>query len=672
MLGAASAKAAPAATGDDIALTLNPTSGNDFTADHATLSWTVPNACVGNGNVSVDAFLYQGTGPWDTAAINVAEGNSGASNVYSNFSDVTHNAATTGSASWPNVPAPGYNSFTGGVNYANTAALVAAKGPGLYTLAVACIDGTSFHPLMDASNNPIAGSQIIRLGTTGNNWGIVNAAATHLALSGTGTASLNATGTVALTAMLTASDQTTPVGGVNFYAGDSATGTPLNGANPVAVDASGKAQFNGASGYGPGIVGGQDYTAAFTPTDATAYTPTTTSGPVNLIFENVNIVVTATQDPAHATSIRLSATATGTPTALGQLPSHVTVGFVIDGKVPDAASPDWLTLNAAGVATATKTGIALGAHTITAHLANSSGDPTGATGGYAVTANTVQLTTSAPTSSTAVSLANSSAGLQVTAAVTGPAGSTASPTGTVTFKDGATSLGTGTLHASGAGKATTAVSVFSLTAGPHTFTATYGGSASMGGSTGTDQFTEPVTVTWVHPGTPAISGTAAVGSKLTAAPGTWSPSGVHLAFQWLASGTPITGATGTTLVLGTAQSGKTISVQVTGYLAGDVTSQATSKATAAVGKALTSATPKITGTAKVGSTLKVSTGTWTSGTTFTFQWLANGQAISGAKGSSLKLSSSVLGKRISVSVTGSKAGFTSKTVTSAQTAAVTK
>mgnify|MGYP003704356425 CR=1 FL=1 len=40
--------------------------------------------------------------------------------------------------------------------------------------------------------------------------------------------------------------------------------------------------------------------------------------------------------------------------------------------------------------------------------------------------------------------------------------------------------------------------------------------------------------------------------------------------------------------------------------------------------------PKISGTAKVGSTLTAKPGTWTSKTTFSYQWYANGKAISKA------------------------------------------
>jgi hypothetical protein len=223
------------------------------------------------------------------------------------------------------------------------------------------------------------------------------------------------------------------------------------------------------------------------------------------------------------------------------------------------------------------------------------------------------------------------------------------------------------------GKATAAVRDYSLPAGANDFTATFSPSntTQFAGSAGTLDVNLPVGITWVQPGSPTISGTAAVGDTLTAKPGTWGPAGVQLAYQWYANGSAISGAKGTTLGLGTAEFGKKITVNVTGFVAGDVASSATSPATGTVGKGtLKSSTPKITGTAKVGDTLKVSAGSWTSGTSFHYQWLANGKAISRATGSSLKLATAERGKRISVQVTGSKTDYNSVTRTSAQTRSV--
>ncbi len=75
---------------------------------------------------------------------------------------------------------------------------------------------------------------------------------------------------------------------------------------------------------------------------------------------------------------------------------------------------------------------------------------------------------------------------------------------------------------------------------------------------------------------------------------------------------------------------------------------------------------------EVGSNVTASPGTWnpTSGVTFAYQWLADGSAIADATTSSLAVTSALLGKKLSVRVTGSGFLDTPGTATSAQTAAV--
>ncbi|MEO9247693.1 S-layer homology domain-containing protein [Citricoccus nitrophenolicus] len=82
--------------------------------------------------------------------------------------------------------------------------------------------------------------------------------------------------------------------------------------------------------------------------------------------------------------------------------------------------------------------------------------------------------------------------------------------------------------------------------------------------------------------TPAITGDAKLGSKLTANAGTWAPEGVKLAYQWNADGTPIQGATDTTLTLTTDHIGKTITVTITGTKNGYETASETSDPTGKV------------------------------------------------------------------------------------------
>lgn len=81
--------------------------------------------------------------------------------------------------------------------------------------------------------------------------------------------------------------------------------------------------------------------------------------------------------------------------------------------------------------------------------------------------------------------------------------------------------------------------------------------------------------------TPKISGTAKVGKKLTARPGTWT-SGTALTYQWYANGARIAGATKKVYTLKAAQRGTKIKVKVTGKKSGYTTTTKTSAATSTV------------------------------------------------------------------------------------------
>lgn len=83
-----------------------------------------------------------------------------------------------------------------------------------------------------------------------------------------------------------------------------------------------------------------------------------------------------------------------------------------------------------------------------------------------------------------------------------------------------------------------------------------------------------------------------------------------------------------------------------------------------------SSTPGVTGSAILGQTLKAAPGAWTAGTTLSYQWYANGVAIAKATKSSLVLAAVTAGKRITVRVTGAKAGYATESLVSAATAAV--
>lgn len=167
--------------------------------------------------------------------------------------------------------------------------------------------------------------------------------------------------------------------------------------------------------------------------------------------------------------------------------------------------------------------------------------------------------------------------------------------------------------------------------------------------------------------TPTVSGTAKVGQTLTADAGTWKPAPTTLTYQWLRNGKAISGATKSSYVAGAEDAKAKLSVAVTGTRAGYDSVTKTSGATAAVTGGLMSApTPKISGTAKVGETLKVTTGTWDPAKAeLSYQWYANSTAIKDATSASYKLTDAEAGRKITVTVTGSLDGYVSLTKTSA-------
>ncbi|MCK2037794.1 hypothetical protein KZC51_16830 [Microbacterium sp. SSW1-49] len=168
---------------------------------------------------------------------------------------------------------------------------------------------------------------------------------------------------------------------------------------------------------------------------------------------------------------------------------------------------------------------------------------------------------------------------------------------------------------------------------------------------------------------PAITGTTTVGQTLKVKPGAWT-AGTKLTYQWYLNGVAVAKATAASFRLPSSATLKTVTVVVKGTKAGYATASKRSKATAAVKGILKTSTPQIKGSTIVGSKLSVSAGTWTSGTKLTYQWYANGKAISRATGSSLAVTAALVKKRITVKVTGTKSGYVTAAKTSAKSGVV--
>ncbi|NQX12284.1 hypothetical protein HQQ80_11655 [Microbacteriaceae bacterium VKM Ac-2855] len=172
---------------------------------------------------------------------------------------------------------------------------------------------------------------------------------------------------------------------------------------------------------------------------------------------------------------------------------------------------------------------------------------------------------------------------------------------------------------------------------------------------------------------PTVSGTTVVGQTLTVSPGNWGPAPVDLTYQWKRNGVAISGATSSTYVLTSADSGTSITAAVTGAKYAYSTATRTSAAKI-VGQPLMTLmpTPTISGSTTVGSTLTANPGTWDAGVTLSYQWKKNnGTYIAGATAKTYVLKAADAGATLTVSVTGTKPGYSPATKTSATTAAVT-
>lgn len=151
---------------------------------------------------------------------------------------------------------------------------------------------------------------------------------------------------------------------------------------------------------------------------------------------------------------------------------------------------------------------------------------------------------------------------------------------------------------------------------------------------------------------PAVSGTATLGSTLTCSTGTWSNSPTSYSYEWLRDGSAIGGATSSTYVTASADVGHQISCQVTA-VNGEGSASSTSASVTIVSTPTNTAAPTVTGTVAVGTGLSCSPGTWTESPTYAYAWLLDGKAISGATATSYTPTSGDAGHALSCRVTGS-------------------
>ncbi|MDO7875684.1 Ig-like domain repeat protein [Hymenobacter sp. ASUV-10] len=283
----------------------------------------------------------------------------------------------------------------------------------------------------------------------------VTAASTSTALTSSANPSTLGQG-VTLTATVTNTNGSVrPTGTVTFKDGSTTLGTGMLNSSGLATFSTsslsvGSHSLTAVYAAAPGFVASTS--AALTQVVNAASTTTTLSSSANPATPGQSVTLTAT--------VAVVAPGSGTPTG--------TVTFK-DGSTTLGTG----TLNAARQATFTTSALSTGSHSLTAVYAGTAGYGPSTSAGL-----TQQVGNTATATTLSSSLNPSTDGQAVSFTATVAAGS-GTPTGTVTFKDGSTTLGTGTLNGSGVASFSTS----SLSVGSHSLTAVYGGATGLASST---------------------------------------------------------------------------------------------------------------------------------------------------------------------------------------------
>jgi surface antigen len=159
---------------------------------------------------------------------------------------------------------------------------------------------------------------------------------------------------------------------------------------------------------------------------------------------------------------------------------------------------------------------------------------------------------------------------------------------------------------------------------------------------------------------PTIVGTPLVGAQLKATVGGWQGGPTAYAFQWLANGVVIPGATATAYTPTGADLGAAISLRVTAQRSGYQSGTATSAPTEPVAKgAFTVVSPTaVAGTPLVDEVLTATPGTFApTPERAALQWRADGEVIPGATAPTLRLDPTLVGKTVTALTIARGEGF---------------
>jgi purple acid phosphatase-like protein/calcineurin-like phosphoesterase family protein len=150
---------------------------------------------------------------------------------------------------------------------------------------------------------------------------------------------------------------------------------------------------------------------------------------------------------------------------------------------------------------------------------------------------------------------------------------------------------------------------------------------------------------------PTISGRAAVGTTVTAVLADRTQTG-GLTYQWLRDGEAIARATGSSYTPVPADAERLLQVQVS-----TDTTSAVSAASSVRPAQFRASRPGLRGVPKVGRTISAVTGAWSPRPAFAYQWLLDGQPISGATDETLKVKAAYAGRSVRLRVTATRTGY---------------
>ena len=349
-------------------------------------------------------------------------------------------------------------------NFSVTSNCPSSIGPG-----VSCTINVSFAPTSDVRTGVSTGGSVFITTNAPNSPFAISATGTAAASTGaadtpTVTSSLNPSTvgqSVIFTGAVTSTHAGTPTGTVTFFDGATQLGSA------AMLNAQAMATFTTSS-----LVQGNHSISCMYSGDA-IFAPATSSA----ILQTVNAATTATTTTALVSSLNPSTvgqsvmfTATSTSTTVGTLTGTITL---FDGAT-QLGTPIAIS---GGIAMFSTANLTQGTHSVTAKY---SGDANFAGSTSPALTQAVNAGIKAPTTTALASSQNPSiAGASVTFTATVASSVAGTISGTVTFLDGATSLGTGAVGTGGI--ATFATS--SLVSGSHTVTAEYGGDTNHAAST---------------------------------------------------------------------------------------------------------------------------------------------------------------------------------------------